>query len=177
MYPLSTVPWTTIMRWEMKNRYREKHQPEMNPCHVVIEYYPDLFVRGAHTEIQLAAVVRYPYFIKRYGRVSFTRHNVFLRDGFRCQYTGERFPASKLTIDHVIPLAQGGKSTWENVVACGPELNWKKRDRTPQQAGLKLIRQPRQPTMEEINRQAHEHLTMDLSGAHPLWLPYLENAK
>jgi len=141
----------------------------------VIEHYPDVFVRGSQSEVPVPAVVRYPYYVKRYGRVSLTRTNILLRDGFTCQYTGVKLPESKLTLDHVIPQAHGGKTTWENTVACDPEINFMKRDRTPQQAGLRLIRQPRHPTLDEITRMSTEHLRMDRSKLHPIWLPYLEN--
>src|ERR1700694_5286162 len=52
-------------------------------------------------------------------QVKFSRHNIYLRDGNRCQYCGHRFSSSELSLDHVIPLSRGGTSHWENVVwAC-----------------------------------------------------------
>ena len=51
--------------------------------------------------------------------VKFSRHNIYLRDGNRCQYCGHKFPSAELSLDHVIPLSRGGNSSWENVVcAC-----------------------------------------------------------
>lgn len=77
--------------------------------------------------------------------VKFTRFYVYARDGWKCQYCGKQLPASVLTFDHVIPRAQGGRTKWTNIVtACGP-CNQVKGDRTPQEAGMKLLRKPREP--------------------------------
>ena len=69
-----------------------------------------------------------------------TRRNILMRDGHRCQYCGQKFHGSELTLDHVIPRAQGGKNTWENLVACSRKDNHRKADRTPEQAGMPLLR-------------------------------------
>lgn len=71
-----------------------------------------------------------------------TRRNIFMRDGYRCQYCGLKFRGSDLTLDHVIPRAQGGKNSWENLVACCRKDNHRKADRTPEEAGMPLLRRP-----------------------------------
>jgi 5-methylcytosine-specific restriction endonuclease McrA len=76
-----------------------------------------------------------------------SRKNILLRDRYTCQFCGRRFPAAELTLDHVIPRSRGGRSTWENLVACCYECNNKKGDRTPEEAGLRLIRRPRPFTL------------------------------
>src|SRR5271157_2892641 len=59
-----------------------------------------------------------------------SRQNILERDNYCCQYCGKRFAPKDLTLDHVIPRAQGGKRSWENLVAaCGP-CNRRKADRT-----------------------------------------------
>ena len=58
-----------------------------------------------------------------------------------------RFPASELTLDHVMPRSRGGRSSWENLVACCYSCNNRKGDRTPEEAGLKLRRRPRPFTL------------------------------
>ena len=65
-----------------------------------------------------------------------TKKNLFLRDGFQCQYTGKRVSKSTADIDHVIPRSRGGKNKWDNMVVCSKELNRKKGDKTPHEAGL-----------------------------------------
>jgi 5-methylcytosine-specific restriction endonuclease McrA len=77
--------------------------------------------------------------------VRFSRSNVLSRDGFTCQYCGVRPPRSELNLDHVVPRAHGGRSTWENVVASCVECNRRKGGRTPEQAGLRLHRPPARP--------------------------------
>ena len=77
--------------------------------------------------------------------VRFSRINVFSRDGFACLYCGRKPPRSELNLDHVIPRALGGRSTWENVVCCCVNCNRRKGGRTPRQAGLKLAKKPVRP--------------------------------
>ena len=76
-----------------------------------------------------------------------SRKNILLRDRNTCQFCGEPFPASELTLDHVLPRSRGGRSTWENLVACCYECNNRKGDRTPEEAGLRLARRPRPFTL------------------------------
>lgn len=67
------------------------------------------------------------------------------RDNYTCQYTGKQLPRHKLNIDHVVPRDKGGKDTWENLVASSIEVNSKKGNKLNEEAGLKLIRQPKKP--------------------------------
>lgn len=77
--------------------------------------------------------------------VKFSRLNVLLRDDHTCQYCGTKFPRTKLNLDHVIPRSRGGHTTWENIVASCHPCNRRKGGRTPQEAGVKLIRKPFRP--------------------------------
>jgi len=96
--------------------------------------------------IRLPNVVRLSQFVKQpVKEFAFTRKNIIKRDRGRCQYCGREDP--NLTIDHVIPLSRGGKHTWTNVVAACHRCNSIKGDRTPEQAGLKLLKAPREPGM------------------------------
>ena len=76
-----------------------------------------------------------------------SRKNILLRDHNTCQFCGGVFPASELTLDHVMPRSRGGRSSWENLVACCYECNNRKGDRTPEEAGLALQRRPRPFTL------------------------------
>lgn len=74
-----------------------------------------------------------------------TRRGVFVRDGNRCAYCGRLLKRGELTVDHVIPVSRGGGSTWCNTVtACAP-CNQRKADRTPHEAGMKLLIEPKTP--------------------------------
>jgi 5-methylcytosine-specific restriction endonuclease McrA len=78
--------------------------------------------------------------------VKLTRKNIFERDNYTCQYTGQRLRSQELNIDHVVPRSRGGASTWENLVTCSVEANNRKGDRTPHEAGMRLIRKPFKPS-------------------------------
>ena len=78
--------------------------------------------------------------------VRFSRLNVFTRDGFRCQYCGERKTMRELNYDHVLPRVRGGKTTWSNIVTSCYACNDRKGSRTPEEAGMKLLRKPFKPT-------------------------------
>jgi 5-methylcytosine-specific restriction endonuclease McrA len=86
----------------------------------------------------------------RPNAVSFCRRNVFKRDHSTCQYCGGRPGNEELTIDHVIPRAQGGQTTWENCVLACVACNARKANRTPEQAGMKLRRLPTRPVWKPL---------------------------
>ncbi len=76
-----------------------------------------------------------------------SRKNILLRDRNTCQFCGRAFSTSDLTLDHVMPRSRGGRSSWENLVACCYQCNNRKGDRTPEEAGLTLARRPRPFTL------------------------------
>jgi len=85
-------------------------------------------------------------FIKRRTPiVKFSRQNLYVRDRRTCQYCGTPFEHKYLTYDHVIPRSKGGQTEWTNVVTCCLACNLKKGGRTPEEAGMSLIRKPRAP--------------------------------
>ena len=87
--------------------------------------------------------------------MTFSRRNIFKRDRFTCQYCGVQPGSEELTLDHVIPRAQGGESRWENCVLACLTCNKRKADRTPQQAGIRLKHEPVKPTWNPLYT-AHE---------------------
>jgi 5-methylcytosine-specific restriction endonuclease McrA len=91
-------------------------------------------------------------------RLRYSRMSVFRRDNFCCQYCGHEFVRAELTVDHIIPKSKGGKSTWLNIVtACRP-CNWAKADRTPEEAKMKLLNQPKIPTWRDsVDMPAGSH--------------------
>jgi len=91
--------------------------------------------------IPLPSVIRLVYLVKRPPHErKLTRHEVFRRDGYTCQYCGRQ--TRQLTLDHVVPRYKGGKHVWENVVSACIPCNGRKAGRTPEEAGMKLLRQP-----------------------------------
>lgn len=77
--------------------------------------------------------------------VKFTRHNIFLRDKNQCQYCAKVMDRKDLNLDHVIPRHRGGPTTWENIVCSCIRCNTRKANRTPKEAGMRLISTPRKP--------------------------------
>lgn len=104
---------------------------------------------GRTTNIPSAMVlteyVRIPYIPMRP-----TRNNIFRRDGLTCQYTGQKLRYSDASIDHILPTSRGGKHAWNNVVTCAKWVNSKKGSRTPEEAGLTLIRKPVTPDRKMV---------------------------
>jgi 5-methylcytosine-specific restriction endonuclease McrA len=92
--------------------------------------------------------------------VKFTRHNIFERDKNTCQYCGTTCDRKDLNLDHVIPRDRGGPTTWENIVCSCIECNTLKANRTPQEAGMHLIRKPKRPKWRpfvQINFSLNQH--------------------
>lgn len=112
----------------------------------VIEEYNAEF-RSTYLVVKVPAVVRLLRAFKRVIKpVKFSRVNIYGRDDYRCQYCGERGSMDELTYDHVVPRSQGGKTTWANIVTACEDCNSRKAARTPAQAGMRLLKQPVQPT-------------------------------
>jgi 5-methylcytosine-specific restriction endonuclease McrA len=78
------------------------------------------------------------------------RRNLFKRDNETCQYCGYHGDFTEFDIEHVIPQSRGGKTVWTNVVLSCKKCNQKKRNRTPEEAGMKLLRKPFKPKWNEL---------------------------
>lgn len=105
-------------------------------------------IRTVRMTIRVPAVLRLLTYIplkRKKQIVRFSRMNIFLRDSHQCQYCGGDYPRSQLTLDHVIPVVQGGRKSWSNIVTACKPCNQRKGGRTPNQAGMRLIRKPQQP--------------------------------
>lgn len=111
----------------------------------IIDSYEDRDIRSVTFSMKMPAVVRELTKYKRKKAVKFSRENVYARDTGRCQYCQERVSRPKATYDHVVPRDQGGKTTWDNIVIACFDCNQKKRNRTPEQAGMLLKKKPIKP--------------------------------
>lgn len=101
-------------------------------------------------------------------KVRFSRHNIYTRDDNTCQYCGENLPRTELNLDHVVPRAQGGRTTWENVVCCCIDCNLRKGARTPEQAGMLLRKAPTRPKWSPTIRASGDKVR------YREWLPFLD---
>ena len=111
--------------------------------------------------IRLRYVVKVPY----HRRTSLSRRAVFARDDSRCQYCGGHADS----IDHVMPRSRGGEHVWENVAAACRPCNLRKRDRTPEEANMRLARAPRVP--RELT-----WVVVSVGRVPEAWKPYLARA-
>lgn len=112
------------------------------------QFEPDAhdWVRTVRIDLAVPRIIRLIGYDKLPAHgVKLNRRNLFARDRNRCQYCGQLFPTSELSIDHVRPRTQGGPDTWENLVCACVKCNSRKGGRTPDQARMKLIAQPKRP--------------------------------
>lgn len=102
-------------------------------------------------------------------RPKFNSRNIWERDGGRCQYTGRNLRPGEGNIDHVVPRSRGGATDWENCVLASRDVNSRKADRTPEEAGMKLLQKPKTPPEVPV--------TMLLRNVHDIadWDPFLPN--
>lgn len=111
------------------------------------------WVRTVRFDIVVPRIVR----VLTYSRlpkqeVKLNRRNIYARDASRCQYCGKRFASSELSLDHVVPRSRGGENTWQNIVCCCVKCNVRKGGRTPEDAGLTLMRPPVKPRRSPVIR-------------------------
>ena len=100
-----------------------------------------------HTSLKafpLPSVIRLNIMIHRPRyKIRPVRREIFRRDNYTCQYCGKH--TSHLTIDHIIPKHKGGQQTWENSVTACPGCNHRKGGRSLEEAGMHLLRIPKDP--------------------------------
>ena len=129
------------------------------------------WVRTVRIELAVPKVIR----LLGYDRlprqqVKLNRRNIFARDGNTCQYCGDRYPTSELSLDHVVPRSQGGESSWTNLVCACTRCNARKGGRTPPEARMHLVRPVVQP-------RRHPVLSMRLgSDKYASWRAFLDHA-
>ena len=121
------------------------------------------------------ATMRVPSVIRllEYRRIphqtrALSRKNILMRDRYTCQYCHRACPASELTLDHVVPRSRGGETSWENLVACCHHCNNRKGNRTPDEANMRLARNPR-----PFSLHTSRHLMRLLARSDEQWRKYL----
>jgi len=126
-------------------------------------------VHSARHTLNVPSVIR----LLEYRRIphqtrALSRKNILMRDRYICQYCQRSLPSGEMTLDHVIPRSRHGETTWENLVACCHPCNNKKGSRTPDEAGMKLLRQPR-----PFSLHTSRHLMRLLGRGEDQWRKYL----
>lgn len=161
--PLGIVSWERAITLVYSNKV------------TTVEEY-DCAVRSPTIEIKIPAVIVFKkgYMGNKKNSVRFSRRNVWIRDEGKCQYCNLHVSLSTFTIDHVIPKTSGGKTVWENVVACCYSCNQKKGDKTVKESGFRLFKLPKKPNrlpyIQEIT-DGHYNLEKNIPEQ---WKFYLE---
>jgi 5-methylcytosine-specific restriction endonuclease McrA len=114
----------------------------------IVEAHDDVYIRSANGEEiwpmpKILRLIRHVklHLDKIYGSPQVSKHGVLGRDNHTCAYCGDHAN----TVDHVQPRSRGGRSSWLNLVAACRDCNNRKRDRTPEEAGMKLRVTPFEP--------------------------------
>jgi len=111
----------------------------------VLEEY-EREIRAVTFAIKVPAVLRLFRLVRyRKREIKFSRVNIYARDGFRCQYCGQKFESQDLTFDHVVPKRYGGKTEWTNIVTSCFRCNRAKGGGALREAGFKLLKKPTKP--------------------------------
>jgi len=131
----------------------------------------DREIRAVSFSVKLPSVIRLLRYVrikKRFDYVPFSRANIYARDAYTCQYCAGQFPTQELTFDHVVPVSQGGRKDWENIVTCCVSCNRRKGGRTPEEARMRLVKPARRPSSAPAIR-----ITIGLRNAPDSWRDYL----
>ena len=126
-------------------------------------------VHSSRRTVKVPSVIR----LLEYRRIphqtrALSRKNIMMRDRYTCQYCMKILPTGELTLDHVIPRSRAGESAWENLVACCHHCNNRKGSRTPEEAGMRLARQPK-----PFSLHTSRHLMRLLGKSDEQWRKYL----
>ena len=145
-----TVRRAIVLVGKGKAELLENHRGELRTVSAVIE---------APSIIRLVYLVKRPFLPRK-----LSKKEVFLRDRFTCQYCGKK--SQELTLDHVIPRRQNGSHSWNNVVAACAKCNLRKAGRTPVEASMKLVKEPRAP-------DPNPYLILQNRSILEEWRPYI----
>lgn len=172
--PLKIISWQKAVVWSIK------YQNNNNYAIEIIEYYKDKYIQGTNNKKhQVPLVAKTLRYFNIYNRsLKFSRHNLFLRDHYTCQYCGKEYSYNELTYDHIIPKSQFYPDTksatnWLNITTACIFCNRKKSNKTPEQANMKLLSIPKKPMYESRYLPVTKELSTILSESHPEWLKYI----
>jgi 5-methylcytosine-specific restriction endonuclease McrA len=161
LQPLSITPLST-MRWQ------EAITRSWDGSVSVIEVYKNIVKRSPSISIELPSVVMLNTYQHNKRTVRYSRHNVFLRDLFTCQYCGVSFHdrTQELTIDHYIPRAIGGKTEWNNSVTACHRCNTSK----SHHLHIHPIHKPYKPDIWDLIKKRK---SLPIRVCDESWIPYI----
>jgi 5-methylcytosine-specific restriction endonuclease McrA len=155
LLPLSVVEWQEAIRYMVLDKVK------------VLEWHEDWIVRSARWQTRVPAVIMLNQYQKPKHTMRLSKRNIFLRDAYTCQYCGTTVTEVSATLDHVLPVSKGGKTTWENSATACKSCNYKKAAHVGK---MKPKITPYKPTFWDLvgkrrDRGYHFH--------HPSWSNYL----
>lgn len=154
LLPVSVINWQDAIRYMVLEKA------------VVLSWYDNWVVHSATWETPVPSVLILTEYMKPKSTIRYSKQNVFLRDGYTCQYCGTDVSKRTATLDHVLPVSHGGKTTFENTVcACGT-CNANKGN------NKKIVpkHKPHKPTYWELVQRRRQ---MPFDVKHPDWKMYL----
>jgi len=173
--PISIIDWKKAIVWHIKyvNDFRYGIQ--------IIESYNEQILCASGKTIPIPAVAR----TTNYHRVNhnkfdlkLSRKNLFARDNYKCQYCGKYLSRNNLTYDHVIPKSRfvtpRKATSWHNVVTACRKCNSKKANKTPEEAGMELLNQPKCPKFSPKYLPWHDQLSTIVVESRTIWDKYIE---
>lgn len=154
MLPLSTIGWEEAVRYLVSEKA------------IALEWHDDWVVRSEKWSTRVPAVMILKEYQKKKTAVRYSKQNVFLRDGYICQYCEDDVSRKTATLDHVLPTSHGGKTTWENTVCACASCNANKGNNKKIVPKIK----PYKPTYFQL---ADKRKKMKWEYQHPSWANYL----
>jgi 5-methylcytosine-specific restriction endonuclease McrA len=158
--PISVIP-LSVISWE------EAIQKMVSDKATVLEWYDNWVVHSATWETRVPAVMILKEYQKEKTGVRFSKQNVFLRDSYVCQYCGDSVTGRTATLDHVLPVSLGGKTTFENTCCACAHCNANKGNDRKIVPKVKPIK----PTYFQL---VDKRKKMKFDLRHPSWAAYLE---
>ena len=145
-----TVRRAIVLLGKGKAELLENHRGQLRTVSAIFE---------APTIIRLVYLVKRPFLVRK-----LSKKEVFLRDRFTCQYCGKK--TQDLSVDHVVPRRQNGTHAWNNVVTACTKCNLRKAGRTPAEANMTLVKEPRPP-------DPNPYLILQNRSILEEWRPYI----
>lgn len=144
--PVAWIHWQTAVTLYARQRVQWEAGAERFVVHGGISAST-----GCRSALSIRSIIAVVDHTRRAGvnAPMLTNRTLFQRDGNLCMYCGRHFSAHALTRDHVIPVSRGGDSVWSNCVTACRHCNQRKDDRTPEEAGMKLLAVPYTPNRAE----------------------------
>lgn len=130
---------TGMVLWEHGNRLVRLHGGinAASGAQSVLDVPPIMAIRGE------------AFFDGSWEAPTVSRAQVFQRDRWVCAWCAQPVRDSELSLDHIVPVSRGGKSTWMNLVTAHKRCNSFKADRLPHECGLELAYVPYVPNKHE----------------------------